>query len=154
MRWKRHSGNISEGGHCVHLYGLTADLEKIVELCKKNTIPFSLRTPPKALAQNTRANIPEPSVITVFFHLTAIKSSQTSGGGMLVSENSERVEKVRFWATQSRDRARHYQHSELGYNYRMSNIVAGIGRGQLKVLNQRIRKKKYIFDFYRKSLGA
>ncbi len=73
---------------------------------------------------------------------------------MLVSENSERVEKVRFWATQSRDRARHYQHSELGYNYRMSNIVAGIGRGQLKVLNQRIRKKKYIFDFYRKSLGA
>jgi len=77
----------------------------------------------------------------------------TSGGGMLVSDDEERIEKVRFWATQARDKARHYQHSELGYNYRMSNIVAGIGRGQLKVLDQRIEKKKYIFEFYKKELA-
>jgi dTDP-4-amino-4,6-dideoxygalactose transaminase len=72
---------------------------------------------------------------------------------MLVSDNEERIAKVRFWATQSRDPARHYQHSELGYNYRMSNVVAGIGRGQLRVLDKRVQKKKYIFEFYKKELG-
>ena len=72
---------------------------------------------------------------------------------MLVSNDEERVSKVRFWATQSRDQARHYQHSELGFNYRMSNVVAGIGRGQLKVLDQRVQKKRYIFNFYKRELG-
>ena len=71
---------------------------------------------------------------------------------MLVSDKEEKIAKVRFWATQARDKARHYQHSELGYNYRMSNIVAGIGRGQLKVLEKRVAKKKYIFEFYKREL--
>ena len=73
---------------------------------------------------------------------------------MLVSDNEEMICKARFWATQARDKARHYQHSELGFNYRMSNIVAGIGRGQLKVLDQRTAKKKYICEFYKRELGA
>ena len=73
---------------------------------------------------------------------------------MLVSDDKERIEKVRFWATQARDKARHYQHSEWGYNYRMSNVLAGIGRGQLKVLDQRVAKKKYIFEYYKKELGG
>ncbi len=73
---------------------------------------------------------------------------------MLVSDNEERISKVRFWSTQARDKARHYQHSELGYNYRMSNIVAGIGRGQLKVLDKRIEKKRYIFEFYKRELNG
>lgn len=72
---------------------------------------------------------------------------------MLVSDYEERIAKVRFWATQSRDHARHYQHSELGFNYRISNVIAGIGRGQLKVLDQRVEKKKYIFEFYKRELG-
>lgn len=72
---------------------------------------------------------------------------------MLVSNDEERIKKVRFWSTQSRDQARHYQHSELGFNYRMSNIVAGIGRGQLKVLEQRVERKRYIFDFYKRHLS-
>ena len=67
---------------------------------------------------------------------------------MLVSKNEKKIEKARFWATQSRDNARHYQHTELGYNYRMSNIVAGIGRGQLRVLDERIAQKKHIFERY------
>jgi len=78
----------------------------------------------------------------------------TSGGGMLVSDNEERIAKVRFWATQARDNARHYQHSELGYNYRMSNVIAGIGRGQLKVLDQRIEKKKGIYLIFIKGNWA
>ncbi|HRT82956.1 MAG TPA: DegT/DnrJ/EryC1/StrS family aminotransferase, partial [Oscillospiraceae bacterium] len=76
----------------------------------------------------------------------------TSGGGMLVSNNGERIAKTRFWATQARDPAPHYQHSELGFNYRMSNVCAGIGRGQLKVLNDRIRQKRAIYDYYKKEL--
>ena len=87
------------------------------------------------------------------FSFNGNKIITTSGGGMLVSDNEERISKVRFWSTQSRDKARHYQHSELGYNYRMSNVVAGIGRGQLRVLDQRMAKKKYIFDFYKRELG-
>src|SRR5690625_3719519 len=71
---------------------------------------------------------------------------------MLVSDNEERIQKARFWATQSRDKARHYQHSELGFNYRMSNVSAGIGRGQLKVLDERVAKKRYIFEYYKREL--
>ena len=68
---------------------------------------------------------------------------------MLVSNDEERITKVRFWATQSREKARHYEHKEIGYNYRMSNIVAGIGRGQLKVLDERIKQKTDIYNNYK-----
>jgi dTDP-4-amino-4,6-dideoxygalactose transaminase len=88
------------------------------------------------------------------FSFNGNKIITTSGGGMIVSNNQERIRKVRFWATQSRDPARHYQHSEIGYNYRMSNIAAGIGRGQLKVLDQRVAKKKYIFEYYKRELSG
>ena len=87
------------------------------------------------------------------FSFNGNKIITTSGGGMLVSNNEEKVKKVRFWSTQSRDQARHYQHSELGFNYRMSNVVAGIGRGQLRVLEQRVAKKKHIFEYYKRELG-
>ena len=73
----------------------------------------------------------------------------TTGGGMLVSNDEERINKVRFWSTQSKDPARHYQHSEIGYNYRMSNVLAGIGRGQMKVLEERVAKKNQIFIKYK-----
>jgi len=72
---------------------------------------------------------------------------------MLVSNDEKKIKRARFWATQARDPARHYQHSELGFNYRMSNVVAGIGRGQLKVLEERVAKKKYIFDYYKTHLS-
>src|SRR5699024_9639827 len=88
------------------------------------------------------------------FSFNGNKIITSSGGGMLVSNNEERVAKARFWSTQSRDQARHYQHSELGYNYRMSNISAGIGRGQLKILDERVDKKRYIFEYYKCELGG
>ena len=87
------------------------------------------------------------------FSFNGNKIITTSGGGMYVSKNMEKAQKVRFWATQSRDQAKHYQHSELGFNYRMSNVLAGIGRGQLKVLNSRVEKKRYIYEYYKKALG-
>jgi dTDP-4-amino-4,6-dideoxygalactose transaminase len=77
----------------------------------------------------------------------------TSGGGALVSDNDEYITKARFLATQARDKAPHYQHSQLGYNYRMSNVLAGIGRGQLEVIEDRVTKRRSNFEFYCKNLG-
>ena len=135
----------------VHLYGLSADMDRITELCKKYDVPLiedaaeSLGTYYKGQHTGTFGDYG-------IFSFNGNKIITTSGGGMLVSNNEEKVAKVRFWATQSRDQARHYQHSELGFNYRMSNVVAGIGRGQLKVLNQRVEKKREIFAYYKKEL--
>jgi dTDP-4-amino-4,6-dideoxygalactose transaminase len=78
----------------------------------------------------------------------------TSGGGMLVSNDEEKIEKARYWATQAREPVLHYEHRDLGYNYRLSNVLAGIGRGQLRVLDERIAKKKYIFDYYKEHLSG
>ncbi len=82
------------------------------------------------------------------------KIMTTSGGGMIVSNNVALIERAAKLATQSRDPAPHYEHSELGYNYRMSNVLAGIGRGQLKTLARKIERRRQIFDFYRTSLGG
>lgn len=135
----------------VHLYGLSADLDKILALCNRYHVPLiedaaeSLGTLYKGKHTGTFGKYG-------IFSFNGNKIITTSGGGMLVAndpeKSEERIAKVRFWATQSRDTARWYQHSELGYNYRMSNIVAGIGRGQLKILDQRIKEKKKIFAFY------
>jgi dTDP-4-amino-4,6-dideoxygalactose transaminase len=76
----------------------------------------------------------------------------TSGGGALISNDKEMISKARFLATQSRDKAPHYQHSQIGYNYRMSNILAGIGRGQIEVIEERVRKRRENFFFYRNNL--
>lgn len=139
----------------VHLYGLSADLDKILEICNKYNVPLiedaaeSLGTLYKGKHTGTFGKYG-------IFSFNGNKIITTSGGGMLVANDpetaEERMAKVRFWATQSRDAASWYQHSELGYNYRMSNIVAGIGRGQLKVLDQRVEKKRRIFEYYKQAL--
>jgi dTDP-4-amino-4,6-dideoxygalactose transaminase len=137
----------------VHLYGLSADMNKIMEICKKHNVAViedaaeSLGTYYKGKHTGTFGDYG-------IFSFNGNKIITTSGGGMLVSNNEQRIAKARFWATQSRDQARHYQHSELGFNYRMSNVVAGIGRGQLKVLDQRVAKKNYILEFYKRELGG
>lgn len=137
----------------VHLYGLSADMDRITEICKKHNVALiedaaeSLGTYYKGKHTGTFGELG-------VFSFNGNKIITTSGGGMLVSDNKEKIAKTRFWATQARDQARHYQHSDLGFNYRMSNVVAGIGRGQLKVLDQRVVKKKYIFDFYMRELGG
>ena len=136
----------------VHLYGLSADMDPIVELCKKHNVTL-IEDAAESLGTTYKGKYTGTFGDYGIFSFNGNKIITTSGGGMLVSDNEERIAKVRFWATQARDKARHYQHSELGYNYRMSNVVAGIGRGQLKVLDQRVAKKKYIFEFYKRELG-
>lgn len=137
----------------VHLYGLSADMDRLVEICKKHNVPL-IEDAAESLGTTYKGKCTGTFGEYGVFSFNGNKIITTSGGGMLVSDNEERISKVRFWSTQSRDKARHYQHSELGYNYRMSNIVAGIGRGQLKVLNKRIAKKKYIFEFYKGELDS
>ena len=136
----------------VHLYGLTADLDKIVDICKKHKVTL-IEDAAESLGTTYKGRYTGTLGDYGIFSFNGNKIITTSGGGMLVSNNEERISKARFWATQSRDQAIHYQHSELGYNYRMSNIVAGIGRGQLKVLTKRIAEKRHIFDCYKRELS-
>lgn len=135
----------------VHLYGINADTDKIKSICEKyNAILIedaaeSLGSFYKGKASGTIGDYG-------IYSFNGNKIITTSGGGMLVSNNKEDIKKARFWATQAREPERHYQHEEVGYNYRMSNIVAGIGRGQMKVLDKRIQKKKEIFEYYKEQL--
>lgn len=132
----------------VHLYGLSADMDEICEICKRHNVAL-IEDAAESLGTTYKGKHTGTFGEYGIFSFNGNKIITTSGGGMLVSDNEERISKVRFWSTQSRDNARHYQHSELGYNYRMSNVVAGIGRGQLKVLDKRIQQKKYIFEYYK-----
>jgi dTDP-4-amino-4,6-dideoxygalactose transaminase len=136
----------------VHLYGLSADMDKIMEICNKHNVTV-IEDAAESLGAYYKGKHTGTFGEFGTFSFNGNKIITTSGGGMLVSDNEEKIKKVRFWSTQSRDEARHYQHSELGFNYRMSNVVAGIGRGQLKVLDQRVAKKKYIFEFYKRELS-
>jgi len=131
----------------VHLYGQSADMDQIIKICNFYNVPIV-----EDAAESLGATYKGKQTGTMgefgVFSFNGNKIITTSAGGMLVSNDMNSIEKARFWATQARDKARYYQHSELGYNYRMSNILAGIGRGQLKMLNKRISKKKSIFEFY------
>lgn len=88
------------------------------------------------------------------FSFNGNKIMTTSGGGMLASDDGELIEKAQFWSQQAREPFIHYEHEEIGYNYRMSNILAAIGRGQLAVLDERVRRKREIFEYYRDALGC
>lgn len=136
----------------VHLYGLSADMDKIMEICSRYNVTV-IEDAAESLGAYYKGKHTGTFGEFGVFSFNGNKIITTSGGGMLVSNDEEKIKKVRFWSTQSRDAARHYQHSELGFNYRMSNVVAGIGRGQLKVLDQRVAKKKYIFEYYKRELG-
>lgn len=136
----------------VHLYGLSADLDQIVALCKKYNVTL-IEDAAESLGTTYKGQMTGTFGDYGIYSFNGNKIITTSGGGMLVSNNKEKIEKSRFWATQSRDQARHYQHSELGFNYRMSNVVAGIGRGQLKVLMQRVKKKQEIYTYYKEHLA-
>lgn len=134
----------------VNLYGTPAKLDEILEICKEHNTPLV-----EDAAESLGATLNDKQTGTFgefgIYSFNGNKIITTSGGGMLVSNNAEKIKKVRFWSTQSREPERHYEHKEIGYNYRMSNICAGIGRGQLKVLDRRIAKKTKIYETYQKS---
>ncbi len=137
----------------VHLYGIPAKMDKITKLCKERNVAL-IEDAAESLGSYYKGKHTGTFGDFGIFSFNGNKIITTSGGGILISDDEEKIAKARFRSTQSRDKARHYQHSELGFNYRMSNVIAGIGRGQLKVLDKRVKKKKYIFDFYRRELAV
>ena len=132
----------------VHLYGTPAKIEEIKAICEKYNVPL-VEDAAESLGATYKGKQTGTFGKYGIYSFNGNKIITTSGGGMLVSDDEERIRKVRFWATQSREKARHYEHKEIGYNYRMSNIVAGIGRGQLKVLDERIKQKTNIYNNYK-----
>lgn len=131
----------------VNLYGQSADMDPILELCQKYNVPI-LEDAAESLGSTYKGRMSGTIGDIGIYSFNGNKIITTSGGGMMVSNNEDYTKKATFWATQSREAERHYEHKEIGYNYRMSNVVAGIGRGQLKVLNDRIAKKKEIYETY------
>lgn len=134
----------------VNLYGQSADMDSILELCQKYNVPI-LEDAAESLGATYKGKMSGTIGDIGIYSFNGNKIITTSGGGMMVSNNEEYTKKATFWATQSREAERHYEHKEIGYNYRMSNVVAGIGRGQLKVLNERIAKKKEIYETYKEA---
>jgi len=132
----------------VHLYGQCADMEPIVEACGRYEVPV-LEDAAEALGASYRGKPAGTLGDIAVFSFNGNKIITTTGGGMLVSPRTEWVEKARFWSTQARDPGIAYQHSELGYNYRMSNVLAGVGRGQLRVLDLRVNQRRAIAFRYR-----
>lgn len=132
----------------VHLYGTPAKIDEIKEICDKHNVPL-VEDAAESLGAAYKGKQTGTFGKYGIYSFNGNKIITTSGGGMLVSDDEERIEKVRFWVTQSREKVRHYEHKEIGYNYRMSNIVAGIGRGQLKVLDKRIEQKTNIYYTYK-----
>lgn len=148
-------GKLPKAVMVVHLYGICAHIEEIAAICKKYNVPL-IEDAAESLGTTYHGKYTGTFGDYGIISFNGNKIITSSGGGMLLvnTENAkDKAAKVLFWATQAREQARWYQHEEIGYNYRMSNIVAGIGRGQLKVLDQRVEKKRYIYEYYRKHLG-
>jgi pyridoxal phosphate-dependent aminotransferase EpsN len=147
------TGRLPKAIIVVNLYGQSADMDTLLEICDFYGVPViedaaeSLGATYKGKASGTLGKFG-------IFSFNGNKIITTSSGGMLVSNDVAAIDKARFWATQARDQARHYQHSEIGYNYRMGNILAGIGRGQLRVLNERINARRHNFERYFSALAG
>ena len=134
----------------VYLYGTPAKIDEIKAICDKHGVPL-VEDSAESLGSTYKGKQTGTFGKYGVYSFNGNKIITTSGGGMLVSDDEERIAKVRFWVTQSREKERHYEHKEIGYNYRMSNVVAGIGRGQLKVLDERIAQKTKIYETYKKA---
>ncbi|WP_339212138.1 aminotransferase class I/II-fold pyridoxal phosphate-dependent enzyme [Aeribacillus sp. FSL K6-3256] len=136
----------------VNLYGQSAKMDEILSLCNKYNIPV-IEDAAESLGSTYKGKKSGTFGKFGIYSFNGNKIITTSGGGMLVSNDIEALKKARFLATQARDPALHYQHSQLGYNYRMSNVLAGIGRAQLEVLEHRIEARRAIFQRYFEELG-
>ena len=137
----------------VDLYGQCADYDPIVAACARYDVPI-IQDSAEALGATYKGRMAGAQGRLGVFSFNGNKIITTSGGGMLVSEDARLIERARFLATQARDPAPHYQHSQIGFNYRMSNVLAGIGRGQLRALPRRIAARRTNFERYRAALAG
>ncbi len=149
----KHNEKLPKAIVVVNLYGQSARMDEIAEICNEYRVPI-VEDAAESLGSTYKGQKSGTFGTFGIYSFNGNKIITTSGGGMLVSDNEELIARSRFLATQARDPAKHYQHSVVGYNYRMSNIVAGIGRGQLEVLDERVAQKRAIFNRYEDALAT
>jgi dTDP-4-amino-4,6-dideoxygalactose transaminase len=152
LEQRARQGALPKAVVLVHLYGQSADIAPILELCNRYEIPL-IEDAAEALGATYKDRTPGTFGRLGIYSFNGNKIITTSGGGMVVSSDPSLMAKAKFLATQARDPAPHYQHSEVGYNYRLSNVLAGIGRGQLQVLGDRVAARRHNFAVYQAALG-
>ncbi len=148
----RKRGKMPKAVVPVDLYGQCADYDRILPICQEYNVPI-IEDAAEALGATYRGKMAGNFGVLNCFSFNGNKIITTSGGGMLVSENKEWIDRARFLSTQARDPAPHYQHSQIGYNYRMSNLLAAVGRGQLRVLDERVEQRRANNQFYREAFA-
>jgi dTDP-4-amino-4,6-dideoxygalactose transaminase len=152
LQRKARKGKLPKAVVLVHLYGQSADIAPILDSCNRYGVTL-IEDAAEALGSTYRGHAPGTFGKLGIFSFNGNKIITTSGGGALVSADGGMIGHARKLATQARDPAPHYQHSEIGYNYRMSNVLAGIGRGQLRVLEDRVLARRRNFAYYAQRLG-
>lgn len=151
FHWAKKNNKMPKAVMIVDLYGQSADYEALLPICEHFGVPV-IEDAAEALGATYRGKKCGTFGHINVFSFNGNKIITTSGGGMVVSDDEKAIKKMRFWATQAREAERYYEHKEIGYNYRMSNICAGIGRGQLEVLDERVAAKKEIRKRYEEGL--
>jgi len=144
-------GKLPQAAFVVDLYGQCAEYGRIDEVCLKYGVPI-IEDAAEAMGATYNGTFAGKFGVMGVFSFNGNKIITTSAGGMLVSDNEEYIKRARFLSTQDRDPAPHYQHSHIGYNYRLSNLLAAVGRGQLERLDEKIARRRAINDFYRNAL--
>lgn len=152
LREDKIAGQLPSAIIVVHLYGQSADIESIMRVADEYGVPV-VEDATESLGAVARGKPSGAHGLLSAYSFNGNKMITTSGGGALVSDRVDLIERARKLSTQGRDPADHYQHSEIAYNYRMSNILAGIGIGQLEVLDARVARRREIFDLYRQGLS-
>jgi dTDP-4-amino-4,6-dideoxygalactose transaminase len=152
LEFCRKRGRLPKAVIPTDLYGQCADLDRILEICRPYNIPV-VADSAEALGAKYKGRSAGAGAKAAVFSFNGNKIITTSGGGMLASDDESFIRRSAFLSQQARDPEPHYEHSEIGYNYRMSNVLAAIGRGQLKVLEKRVAEKRTLFTLYQQMLG-
>ncbi len=152
LEWAEAARKLPKAVIVVSLYGQSADMDPLMEICNRYKVPI-IEDAAESLGATYGQRHSGTMGLMGTYSFNGNKIITTSGGGMLVSSDAELVRRARFLATQAREPASHYEHTEVGYNYRMSNVLAGIGRGQLRVLSDRVARRRQVFDWYRVNLA-
>jgi pyridoxal phosphate-dependent aminotransferase EpsN len=144
--------NLPKAVVVVNLYGQSAKMDELMAICDTYGVPM-IEDAAESLGSSYKGKKSGTFGKFGVYSFNGNKIITTSGGGMLISDDVDELKQARFLATQARDQAKHYQHSKVGYNYRMSNILAGVGRAQLEVLDDRVKARRAVFDRYVEALG-
>ncbi|MBX3586602.1 MAG: DegT/DnrJ/EryC1/StrS family aminotransferase [Ramlibacter sp.] len=152
FEWAKRENRLPRCVIIVNLYGQSADMDALLPLCERYGVPV-LEDAAESLGATYRGRASGTFGKIAVYSFNGNKIITTSGGGMLVAQDKSLMDRARKLATQAREPAAHYEHVEVGFNYRMSNVLAGIGRGQLRVLEQRVAQRRRVFEVYREALA-